>query len=105
MKKIIIFSFALLTLACSKEEVKPDCQTKSFGYIKFLNSNSDPYNCYIDNIYNGIIPASSSNTFQVNSGSIVFKLEQKSGYIFVPTVYSNSTTISNCNTTNIMLDR
>jgi len=97
IKNILFLSFlTVLLFTFSSCEVEKACETNSTGEITVRNSNSDPYNCYINGTLMGSVPANSSKTYTVSSGSKLIFVEQASGYIFVPYQYQVNTDISNC---------
>lgn len=95
IKNLLLLSlFAMLLFTFSSCEVEKPCETNSTGEITVRNSNSDPFDCYINSTFMGTISANSSRTFNVSSGSKFILVEQASGFIL--SVYQINTSISNC---------
>lgn len=81
------------------ETYSPPCSGK--GTVIIFSSKSDPYEVEIDYSYKGNVGAYGTATFNnITSGSVYVKVTQASGYIFYPSVYSGTSSLSNCGTLN-----
>lgn len=110
MKKLLIIPiiFLLTFAACEKEkeveDPKSDCEINNYGWVEFQNNNEDPYKVNFNGAYYSNISAYSSKTFKLNDGHYTYKIVQKSGYIFYPTVYEGAVNIVSCDTEYFIID-
>lgn len=99
LKLSTIFSTLLLLIAsCGKDTYQPACETNKTGTITISNSSSNPYNIYIDGVYQ----------IQLSGGSVSKKLTitegngrqlyavQVSGYLLYPTERQSTFNVLSC---------
>lgn len=96
IKSVLWMGLCALLFIFSSCEKEKECETNKTGEITVNNSNSDPYDCYINSSFMGTVPANSSKKFTVSSGAKLIYVEQASGFIFTPYFYQINTDISNC---------
>lgn len=99
----IMLAFVGLTAlsSCTKDNDlnKPQCEQNNTGTLRVVCNLSDPYKVYVNNAYKGTVGAYTSADFgNVTAGTYSTRYEQASGYIFYPTEYTLSVTITQCNT-------
>lgn len=94
MKKLfILLSIAtLLFIGCEKDETESCTKAKA----RFTCTSNNPYNLYIDGVFEKSIPGSSYYEIYLTAGFHYWKLEQASGYILYPTVINDSKTVIGC---------
>lgn len=78
----------------------PPCELNHYGNYNAYNNNIDPYFLYVNGTLKATVPGytylSVTNTA---SGYYSMHWVQASGYLIYPTVYDNSVTVYDCNTT------
>lgn len=100
MKKITfyLFLFVSMTLAsCSKDTEEDNCTE---GTVRFSCTSSNPYNLYIDNVFQIQLKAGESKTYTIKEGTHKFFAEQVSGYILYPTTKTENFSVFGCKTYN-----
>lgn len=96
---VIVFSLFAVISCTKKETVEPEkeiCEIMNTGYVTVYNSSNNPYELYVDNYRNVEIAGGFSHEAIVSPGVRSFKLVQKSGYLFTPTIYETSITVKQC---------
>ena len=94
MQKSNYFMFIGLLWLLVFPSCKEDC---SLGTVRFQNTSVDPYNLYINSELLQRIEGSSLEEFSIGEGDNVFRVEQISGFIFVPTVKEETVNVIGCN--------
>ena len=110
MKKLVyILAVSAVTFSfsgCTKDnqQFTPACETNNTGTLKVVCNLEDPYKVYLNNAYKGTVGAYTSKDFgDITSGTYSTRYEQASGYVFYPTEYTASVTITRCQTKQINL--
>ena len=105
IKSFVLMLGILFTLnGCVQEDTRPDCEKNDWGTVEIDSYLDDPYKVYIDGMYKGRVTAYGLVDFSnVSSGSRTIKLVQESGYTFYPTEYTYSASVSDCNTSTVIL--
>tara|TARA_B100000378_G_C17954982_1_gene381440 strand:- start:351 stop:689 length:339 start_codon:yes stop_codon:yes gene_type:complete len=82
-----IISFTALASCEKKKESQPDCERYKTGTITISNSSSNPYNIYVDDIFEMQISGNSISTkITIDEGNNrKLYAEQMSGYLLYPT--------------------
>jgi len=97
MKKLLICLFTvLLFIGCNSTTSKPTCEQNKTFSMEFTNGTSDPYNLYINDKFQQVIAAKSKVTYDIPAGYWSAETQQKTGYLFTPTVNSYSNTYESC---------
>lgn len=101
MKKplFLIYSLVLFSVfSCTKEEAeKLECETENIGYITITCTSDNPYNVYIDGVFEFQLPGNTfRDDYEVSAGTHTLKAEQVSGYILYPTIREITVSISHC---------
>ncbi len=101
MKKIyLLIALSIFTLtSCKKNSPKAPCETNHTGVVKVINNSSNPYTLSVNNVFKIDILAGHFVYYSGKSEIDVFTLQQKSGYIFSPNVYTAKIFVSECDTT------
>lgn len=102
MKKLVFV--ALLGLAFLGS-CKAECEKYGTGTFKVQNLQQDPYEVWVDAIYEGsVTPYQTLTIIDLSAGTHNVYCEQESGYgIFGPTTYSFTTDILACQSTPVSL--
>lgn len=75
----------------------PECEGKEFGYLNITNNSSNPYDIYVDNVYQVRIPGKSPQNIAINEGgNHTLYAKQVSGYAFKATERTASLTVERC---------
>jgi len=91
MKKLLFAVVVLLFVSCAKDE--DEKKLESNAKIRFTCTSVNPYNGYVDNVFQGMINGNSFKEFYVSPGYHTFKAEQVSGYALYPTVVTSEATV------------
>ena len=99
MKKgvVLILLFALVFVACKKDDITPSVAVVPTGAIRYINNSSgnNRYELYLDGGYKGLLPAGYYRDFTgVPAGSHIVKARQYEGYLLVPTVVEKTINVS-----------
>ena len=92
-KALIILLFATSLLAC-----KSECEKSKKGTITVSNSSSNPYDFYIDGVFQVRLSGNSiSEKIKVSQGDKrVFYVKQVSGYLLYPTERTKEFNVVSC---------
>lgn len=78
------------------------CAQNHYGTLILVNTHSDPYNVYRNGLSYSYQSSYSTTTWaQYPSQSNSWRFVQASGYVFYPTEYTASSTVSDCSTKTI----
>ena len=91
MKKIVIFLIlfsATLLVSCGE-----DC---THGEVRFTNISSNPYDLYIDDVYETTIPGNSFIERNIVEGQHTGRVEQVSGFLLFPTIVTETLNVYGC---------
>lgn len=83
--------FKTVKVIKQEQESLPPCQKNNTGILTIVNSSSNPYNIYINGNFVYTINGKGADQIEVNIGTVNVKAEQKSGYMFYPTVNNRVT--------------
>jgi hypothetical protein len=115
MKNIFLAAtfFAILTTvtSCKKDDPNnpnspnaPSCQKNNWGSLAVDNYLKDPYKVYLDGAYKGTVSAYGYTEYSnLSAKTYSTKYVQASGYVFYPTEFTKSVTITKCYKTTISL--
>ena len=96
MKKLLICLFVVfLTIGCSTAS-KPTCEQDNTFSMEFTNGSNDPYDLYINGVFEQIVEAKSKTTYDIPAGYWSAKVVQRSGYTLYQTVNDYSNTYESC---------
>jgi hypothetical protein len=95
---LIVISSTIVISSCKKTETKPDCEINKYGTITVSNSSSNPYNFYIDGVFQIQLKGGAISTkININEGnSRKLYAEQVSGYILYPTTKTEYLNVIKC---------
>jgi hypothetical protein len=100
MKKLFTVVAFLVTLsfsACTvEEEPKPECETNSTAWILAINTSSNPYRFYVDDVLRATLSGNTTQKIEIKSGSRRLKAIQVSGYAMYPTEVNSYPTTESC---------
>ena len=94
MNSVILFTLIGLTAiysGCKRD--KCDYQT---GDITICNFHNDPYNLFVDEVFNTKMAPWDTINLVMHYGQYNFKLVQVSGYDSVPAIFEESLAIDGC---------
>lgn len=76
----------------------PDCELSHFSVLNMFNSQPNPYDVYIDDVY--LFTAASQSRYykKLTTGNHTFKAVQASGFVLYPTVFNSQANFIQCNT-------
>ncbi len=99
---MIMAVVATTFFSCAKDDdqslTKSICEQNNTGEVSVSNTQSDPYKVYVNGGYKQLVSSKSKTSFDLSPGTYTIKLEQSSGYVLYPTVYTKSVTINQCRT-------
>ena len=98
IKTIILLGLitAIISFAgCKRFSAGNWCEV-DFGDITIHNYHDNPYNLYIDDIYNSVMQPWDTLKLDLHYGTYVFKLEQVSGYDSFPNILEDKIPIDAC---------
>jgi hypothetical protein len=91
IKLLLMFVVATGFSSCKK-----DCEKNLTGTIKATNNSSDNYSITIGGDSKGIVPPKSSVVYEVGAGIHTIQATQQDGYVSIPEVKSQLTSVINC---------
>lgn len=111
MKKVIMIwvsACAIGFAGCSKDDDNdinsPACEVNNVGTLRVVCNLEDPYKVYVNNAYKGTVSAFNTGDFgNITAGTYSTRYEQESGWVFFPTEFTSSVTITQCGTTTVTL--
>lgn len=75
---------------------RPACQKNNTGQIVFDNYSSNPYDCYVNNIYKGRVSGYGFLSVTITSGYYSLRTLQVSGYVLYPSEFTGAGTVARC---------
>ncbi len=85
------------TINVNEQTNNPPCQINNTAEITIsITGSTNPYKVYINNEYKDDIQTPGSKKFTFTAGNTSFKVEQRSGYLFEPTVRQTSVFAEPC---------
>lgn len=85
------------TITVNSPIADPPCVTNNTGDITItITGSTNPYKVFIDGVYKDDIQTPGSKKYTVPAGNRTFKVEQKSGFVFTPTIRETSLIIEQC---------
>lgn len=88
----LLFLTSLFLSSCSKDETE-SCNEAT---VRFSCTSSNPYNLYIDNVFQIQLKGGESKTYTIKEGTHKFYAEQVSGYLLFPTTKEENVAIFGC---------
>jgi len=82
----------LITIA----DPRPICEINNYGFLKVVNSSSNPYYIYIDGNYQSTVSGYGSLYLNIYGGYRHLYAKQVSGYVLYPTTVDTYSTIIHC---------
>lgn len=101
MKNLLVAMLVVMAVAACKKDPDviiqpPPCET---GDIRMVNNSTNPYFIYLDGVFKTTVNGQSTFLLtEVPEGNRRIKAEQKSGYIFTPTVVEKTIAVFGCQT-------
>ena len=96
MKKLMIPLFTIFFICGCTTTSKPTCEQNNTFTMEFTNGSSDPYNLYINDVFQSVVDGKTKVTYNIPAGYWSAKVVQKSGYIISATVVNYSNTTEAC---------
>lgn len=79
-----------------EESNKPPCEKENFGYLKLINTSTNPYNIFVNGQFLTTLEGGYEQKIKLKTGAHNLKCEQVSGYLLYPTVKEVSVTTTIC---------
>ena len=85
------------TVTITNPTTAPPCEVNNTAEITVHMTGTDnPYSFYLDGVWKGSISGGASRTFTVSAGSHSIKVEQESGFVFTPTIVTDTQFFDEC---------